>query len=1044
MRLKFKWIFTLMIALSMQISFAQEKTVKGVVSDATGPVPGVNVIVKGTKRSTQTDFNGSYSIKAKTGEVLEFSFVGMKNSSATIGASDALSVKMASNAEMMNEVVVMGYVTKSKNNMTGSSKQLSGSVLSGVPTVSVDQALQGKVAGLQVSSSSGTPGSVQDIRIRGAGSISANNQPLYVIDGVPVISGDFSGANDNRTNGNASTASSISVLATLNSHDIESMTVLKDASATAAYGARGSNGVIIITTKKGKIGKPSYNLSNSIGFQNNAVEGRIPLTGDQRKELYLDAVYNTNGVANGFDRAGAETWLLNTPAGIKVDTQGPFAGKLRNWDGVSHNWGELLKRKDALVQNTDFSVSAGDEKTTFNASLGYNKTEATVLGGEFKRLTATLGVTRKLSESLKFSSANSFSEAKQSGILEGSGTFSNPNLTKYFMSPWINPYNADGSYNIGRGPKPSEIGFWTTLHNTLYTLDKNVKTNNLIGIRSNNTLEWKISNHFKYKSVFAVDYNMNTYLNYNNRYHGDGRDRNGSVEQNVRKNTNLVSQNSINYTLKLDRHNFDATALFEHQKNKNEFVGGYGENIAADDLTHLDVVSKNRATYGNFSDWLNVSYLGLFNYSYDGRYVLDATFRKEGSSKFAPGHRFGDFWSVGTAWNINKEVFMDGSIFNNLKLRASYGTSGNSGINENSYQRLVGFDVSYDAQPVIYPSSIGNELLTWEKNKTADVGLEFGVFRNRLSGSVSYYNKETYDLLQNVPISLTQGVPSGSAVVQLMNVGSVLNKGFEVDLNVDVIRGENFNWSVSGNYSNNNNEVTKLAKDPSGKDIEMATGTKITKVGESIGTWNMRKWAGVDSANGMPLWYINGVDGATTSVYNNAKVAMQGQSAPVFSGGLGTHLDYKGVYFDVSFYFAGGHKVYEDWANITQSSGVNTFRGYNGTDNLMDRWQKPGDISSNPKMEYGLGSNSADTSTRFLYDGDYVRMKDLVLGYKFNSTITKAMSLDGLDISVRGTNLFTFVKDDNMKYDPEVRADGFTRLVSPPVKSVVFAINIKL
>ena len=252
MRLKFKWIFTLLLALSMQFSFAQEKTVSGVVSDASGPIPGVNVLIKGSQSGVQTNFDGAYSIKAKTGDVLVFSFIGMNDASVTVGSSNTLNVKMTTDAQQMEEVVVMGYVTKSKNSMTGSSKQISGAVLSGVPTVSVDQALQGKVAGLQVSSSSGTPGSVQDIRIRGVGSISANNQPLYVIDGVPVISGDFSGGNDNRTNGNEGTSSSISVLATLNSNDIETMTVLKDASATAAYGARGSNGVIVITTKKGK------------------------------------------------------------------------------------------------------------------------------------------------------------------------------------------------------------------------------------------------------------------------------------------------------------------------------------------------------------------------------------------------------------------------------------------------------------------------------------------------------------------------------------------------------------------------------------------------------------------------------------------------------------------------------------------------------------------------------------------------------------------------------------------------------------------------
>ncbi|MDN3671465.1 carboxypeptidase-like regulatory domain-containing protein [Flavobacterium branchiarum] len=530
MKLKFTWILTMLTFLTMQFSFAQEKTISGIVSDdVAGPIPGVNVTIKGTTIGVQTDFDGKYSVKAKPGDVLIFSYMGMLDKTITVGTSSVVNIEMKEDGKALEEVVVMGYVTKSKSNMTGSSKQLSGTVLSGVPTVSVDQALQGKVVGLQVSSSSGTPGSVQDIRIRGAGSISANNQPLYVIDGVPVISGDLSGGNDNKTiQATKSTGSSMSVLASLNSHDIESMTILKDASATAAYGARGSNGVIVITTKRGKIGKPSYNFSNSIGFQNNAVTGRNVLTGDQRKELYLDAVYNTYGASDGFDRAGAENWILKTPEGQKVDAS---KANLKDWDGVSHNWGELLKNKNALVQNTDFSVSAGDEKTTFNASLGYNKTESTIRGAEFRRFTAALGFTRKLSETLKFSTANFFSEAKQNGILEGTGTFSNPNLTKYFMNPWVNPYNSDGTYNIGKGANVSDIGYWTTLHNVLYTLANNVKTNNLLGLRSNNTLDWKISNNFKYKSVFAVDYNMNTYHRYNNRMHGDGRDYKGTVEQ---------------------------------------------------------------------------------------------------------------------------------------------------------------------------------------------------------------------------------------------------------------------------------------------------------------------------------------------------------------------------------------------------------------------------------------------------------------------------------------------------------------------------------
>ena len=301
------------------------------------------------------------------------------------------------------------------------------------------------------------------------------------------------------------------------------------------------------------------------------------------------------------------------------------------------------------------------------------------------------------------------------------------------------------------------------------------------------------------------------------------------------------------------------------------------------------------------------------------------------------------------------------------------------------------------------------------------------------------YNKKTSDLLQDVPLSRTSGFTTVSS-----NVGEIVNKGIEADLTFNVIQSNNFNWNVSTNYAFNDNEVTKLAKDPAGNDINIATGTKITKVGEAVGTWNMRKWAGVDSANGNPLWYVNGKDGATTSNYNEAQIAIQGKSLPTYTGGVSTHLDFKGVFFDASVYFAGGNKVFEDWASYTQSSGTRTTVNYNGVEALLDRWQNPGDITDVPKMDLtSTGNNSAATSTRFLYDGDYIRIKDLTLGYSLNKEVLERISLDGLTLSVRGTNLFTFVKDSRLKYDPEVRADGFTRLSTPPVKSVTFAMNFK-
>ena len=1021
MRLKFKWIYALVMAMSIQFAFAQEQTIKGVVSDAMGSIPGVNVNVKGTKNSTQTNFDGEYTIKAKTGDVLVFTFVGMQNATATVGTTSKINVTMKEEGKQLEEVVILGYVSKGKNEVTGSVKQISGDILKGVPVVSVDQALQGKVAGLQISQSSGTPGSVQDIRIRGVGSVSASNQPLYVIDGVPVINDAFA-ASDN--------VSTLSPLASIASSDIESMTVLKDASATSAYGARGSNGVIIITTKKGKSGKTVFNLNTSIGFQNNAVKGQTPLTGEQRKELYLDAVYNTYGADNGFTRANAETFLLGTAQGLNIDNN--FAG-LQYWDGKEGNWPELLQNKDAILRSYDISASGGDEKSTFNVSLGYNKTEGTVIGSEFRRLTAKIGMSRKLTENVKFSTNNSFADSKQNGVLEGGGFFSNPHLARYFMTPWANPYNADGSLNI------TDIQDYTGVPNTLYVVKNNLIENDLARIISNNTLEWRISDRFKYKSVFGIDYNLATFHQYDNPIHGDGANVNGDAQQTVSRNLNLVAQNSLNYNYRYKLHSFDATALFEYQKNTFSQLGAYGENFASEGLQYVDNVVRNISVNGSYDDWLNVSYLALLNYNYNGKYVLDFTYRKEGSSRFAPGKRFGDFWSVGTAWNINKEEFMNDGIFSELKLRGSVGSSGNNAIDLNQYQTLLAYNTNYAGDPTIYPSTYGNLDLQWEKNRTIDLGVDFAILNNRISGSLGVYNKKTSDLLQDVPLSRTSGFTTVSS-----NVGEIVNKGVEADLTFNVIQSKNFNWNVSTNYAFNDNEVTKLAKDPAGNDINIATGTKITKVGEAVGTWNMRKWAGVDSANGNPLWFVNGKDGATTSNYNEAQIAIQGKSLPTYTGGVSTHLDFKGVFFDASVYFAGGNKVFEDWASYTQSSGTRTTVNYNGVEALLNRWQNPGDITDVPKMDLtSTGNNSAATSTRFLYDGDYIRIKDLTLGYSFNKEVLEKISLDGLTLSVRGTNLFTFVKDGRLKYDPEVRADGFTRLSTPPVKSVTFAMNFK-
>ncbi|WP_306353237.1 SusC/RagA family TonB-linked outer membrane protein [Flavobacterium sp. '19STA2R22 D10 B1'] len=1017
-------VLVLLCLMIVQFSFAQEKTISGTVIEADGlPLPSVNIMVKGEKKGVQTDLSGKYAIKAKAGDVLLFTFLGMKDVAITVGNSAKVDITMKDDdAQVLDDLVILGYTKKKASEVTGSSVTIKSDKIKDVPTVTVDQALQGKVAGLQISQSSGTPGSVQDIRIRGAGSITASNEPLYVIDGVPVVNSDFGGGKNAK---GISASSSLSALSAINSKDIESITVLKDASATSAYGARGSNGVIVITTKSGKAGKTVFNVSTSLGFQNNAVEGLKPLTGNQRKELFLEALYNTYGASQNFTKENAIDYY-------NANAQTLDGRRLQNWNGIDGNWAKRLENKNATVQTYDISVSGGDEKSTFNASLGLNKTEATVVGADFQRISGALRYTKDLTERWHLSTSMNVSNSRQRGILEGAGYFSNPYMTKYFMSPWEQPYNPDGSLNIDLN---------TSIPNTLYTLKNNIIKNDLTRALSNTSLLFDITDKLKFKSVVGLDYNLAVFHRYNNRYEGDGQSLNGSVEQSVGRNLNIVTQNSLNYRFKLgEEHNFDVTGLFEFQKNTYNILEGYGQNIASDGLFYLGTTSQNQSTSSVFTDWYNVAYLGMFDYNFAGKYVISASYRKEGSSRFADGQRFGDFWSVGAAWNIHNEEFLKNTIFNTLRLRGSYGTSGNSSIGDNKYQALLSYDVNYADNPAIYPSQFGNNNLTWESNKTTDAGFEFGVLNNRISGSLAYYNKNTFDLLQEVRMSYTTG-----HATQLVNAGDVVNKGVEMQLDIDIFREGAFKWSVSGNYATVKNEVTRLAKDMQGNDINQTTAYKTIRVGEPINAWFMRKWAGVDPLNGKPLWYVNGVDGATTSNYNEAKQALQGGSPlPTYTGGFSTHFEFKGFFIDASLYFSGGNKIYENWSSYTQSAGRGAFSIYNGAEPLMNRWQQPGDITDVPKVEFtGTGSNAASTSTRFLYDGDYIRIKDLVFGYNFDSAMIKRMGFDGVSMSVRGTNLLTYVKDSRLKYDPEVRADGMTNLTTPPVKSVVFGLNLK-
>ncbi|SDS03692.1 TonB-linked outer membrane protein, SusC/RagA family [Gillisia sp. Hel1_33_143] len=1018
MKKKLNVILTLFLVFVVQLTFAQEKTVTGTVSDNQGlPLPGVNVIVKGTNNGTQTDFDGNFQISTATGQVIVFSYVGFATQSQTVGASNTINVTLDVDAAALDEVIVLGYSTKGVEEVTGSSVQLGGEEIAKSPAVSVEQALQGKVAGLQISQSSGTPGSIQDIRIRGISSINGANDPLYVIDGVPVSNNNISGS---------ANYSSLNPLASINSQDIASITVLKDASATAAYGARGSNGVIVVTTKSGASGDTSFTFSSQVGFQNDAYNKRDVLTGPQRYELLGEALLRSYG-PNGTVRDLGVT----TPA----EARGLIPSIDANYDGTSvYDWAGEIRNEDALTQNYTFSASGGGEKSSFYASLGYNNTEATVIGSDFERINGSLNFDRDLRSNLKLSQSINVSNITQNPVLENGTFFSNPFITRVLMNPFNNIRNDDGTYNI-------DLPFGS-LPNIFYVNENNVTRNALTRAITNTKLDWELFDGLTFSNRLGLDYQLNEYNNYNNRYEGDGAEVNGTIAVSDEKNFNLVYQGSLNYGFKLgEDHNFDFTALFEYQKNQNSYLFGSGENFPVDGLIQINTASANFDADSQFSDWYNVSYLGLINYNYAGKYVVDGTIRREGSSRFAPGNRFGTFGSVGAAWNIHREDFMSNSVFNTLRLRTSYGITGNNGVGLNAYQPLLTYSANYADNGAGFPSQFGNADLTWEKGESFDLGVSFGLLQNRVSGSFAYYNRRTYDLLLDVPLSLTTGFD-----VQARNVGEMVNKGIEAELAVDVIKTEDFTWNVSANYATVDNEVTELAVGADGNDLDTEAGSsyKTTRTGLPLRSWFMRTWAGVDTETGAPTWYVNGRDGEVTSNYNAAQRVDQNASAlPTYSGGLGMRFDYRGFFAEGNAYFAGGHKIYEQYAQFYLRTNSFTLGTYNGAAELLERWQQPGDVTDVPKVDYGTNDNFHNTSSRHLYDGDYVRLKNVAVGYSLPSRFVETIGLDGLTLTLRGTNVATWVKDDGLKLDPEVRANGYTALTTPPVESYTLGVNIK-
>jgi TonB-linked SusC/RagA family outer membrane protein len=944
---------------------------------------------------------GSYTVRV--------SYVGYRTVSNTVNISageNTYNVQMRLDATGLDEVVVTGVGNIERQAFTGAASTVRNDRFANVPVASVDQALRGAAPGLTVNAATGTPGAVQQIRIRGISSVNAGVAPLFVIDGVPVVSG---------SNASSTATSSFGIMASLNPNDIESITVLKDAAATAPYGARGSNGVIVITTKQGRQGRTEYTASYQRGVNSRAVDGEQPMDAFTRLEIFQQMF----------------------PNGIGGNPVTNFAAIGQPWDGESSfNWVEETTNEGAVQQDFYVAARGGTQTTNFYVSGSAFTQEGHTIGSSLDRLTGKVDVTHRFDQRVRISNSMQASFAEQDGYLEGGGFFGNPNLAGYFFPANVNPRNADGTPNIGSLGVP--------IFNPLYIQENDINRKRTYRFLNNTRLELNLADNFMVSSRFSVDFVETVEKYYRNRAYGDAVNFNGSVNDINNRNINWVWQNMATYLYNLDANNaFTFRLIAETQRNTYEGLSATGRGIAADGLFNLNTTATPFSVGGATSDWGIQSFTGLVNYGFREKLYTDLSFRYEGNSRFAPDERWGSFWSVGMAYVLTQEnFFRDLGFLDYARVRASYGKTGNASIGLNLYQATVGFG-AYAGQPSILNNNLGNQALTWETAHSLDLALEFEVLQ-RLSGSVTYFRKNSENLLFSVPLSRTTGHTS-----QQQNIGELYNQGIELELNLNLVRTRDFSWNLGGNYTFIENEVTKLPVDGDGNPITITTATRYIAVeGYAVNTWYMRSWAGVNPENGNPMWWRNIVDAEgnitgreTTSVYSQASLYDQGATAlPKVFGSFNTRVDFRGVYASATMYYAFGYKIYDDWAGFQRGDGANFTWGQYARQ--ADRWQQPGDIAENPRPVWGGNMSSNQASSRFLYKGDHLRLQDLRVGYNIPVTYLEGTGLTAANVYFLGTNLWTYAFDKNLNHDPAVPADGFTSLLTPPLRSFTFGVSL--
>ncbi|GAA4795232.1 TonB-dependent receptor [Olivibacter ginsenosidimutans] len=995
------------------------------------PIAFAAIKVKNTSQGTTSDDNGRFHIGAlPENAVLQFSSIGyspieialekieqLGEGVLTVGdaairkTADGFSIGLMPSLVALDETVVTAYGTQKRSAVSGAISTVSGAVVENEPHASVDKMLQGRVAGLQSVGGSGQPGAFQDIRIRGIGSISASSAPLFVVDGIPINTGNIT-----------QTATTSNTLAGLNPDDIDNISVLKDASASSIYGSRAANGVIIITTKKGKAGKAVVRLDAEIGasYKGWMNEENQPLNTAQWKELMAEGLLNNASMVS-----------LNNLTAANV---GDYVDKTyRSNNGVNTDWIDVISRTGNQDQ-LNLSVDGGNEKSKYHISGGYFNQEGVVLASSFKRYSLNVNNTQEVSKRLSLGSNLMISHTAQAGPSNG-GADDNPVLSAYFLLPMYSPRNADGSPNITAPDFPV-----SGINNPVAIAEMDNRDVGILKGVGSVYADFKILPGLSFNSKYGIDFNYVEEDRYFNPFYGAYVNEDGGAYRANTRLFNWVWTNMFTYDADLlnKEHLLHANIKAGYEAQKNDMYLNSVQVLGMVPTLDIQVpsaASTYKSVVGNNSNYAFVSWLGIADFTWDNKFVASASFRRDGSSRFGANNRYGNFWSVGAAWNMEHENWIQQlDVFDQLKLRASYGVNGNAGIGDYNWRPLYAYASAYTylGQNGSAPIVVGNNNLTWEINKPLDIGFDATLLNARLNVTFDWYARKTTNLLMAQPLSLTSGFASFSN-----NIGSMKNTGMELAISGTPVMAGDFKWDANFNISHNKNEILSLVN---GED--QISGNFIRREGEDFQSIYVPQWAGVDPDNGNPLWYKDESLQETTSNYNESKYTIIGSASPKVFGGFGSTFSYKGWSLEGLLYYNFGNLVMDKYAKYTQSDGANPT--FNRVASQMDRWTEPGQVTNVPKYVYGGNMASNSLSSRYFYKDDYIRLRNLTLGYTFSAAVLAKLHIASARIYVRGTNLWTWVKDENLPFDPEMSVTGSSNYEVYIPKTYTVGFNLSL